>query len=290
MPRIPSTRTINDEEVLVDGVPVWMRNSVLALIREVTTAHRGRDPRGQRILGVRDALIHTIERKLHATFTEDEGDEWELQASLLSYCNDGEHALDVIGALLDVGGSEMQQGFPRLFQQVNEILIESGSKWHAVEQGSYKATLEERVEQAAADAMTLSIEDVSNNSSALLKSAWSDAFGRDPSASDAYTNAVKAMEAAAGPVLTPNNTSATLGHMIGELRANPTRWKSQLIEATPGNGSATVMKAMELVWEGHADRHGTNSPEPVTQEAAEQAVFTAVMVCSYFNRNYMVTT
>jgi hypothetical protein len=51
-----------------------------------------------------------------------------------------------------------------------------------------------------------------------LDDAWKAAFGRDPNPSVAYSQAIKAVEAAAIPVVTPSDSLATLGRVIGQLR------------------------------------------------------------------------
>ena len=290
MSRTASTRNPIDENNLVDGVPPWMLNSVLALVKEAVEEHRGRDRVTNKVIeGVAVDRIHSIERYLQHTFPADEDDEWELRQALLDYCREGDHGLDVVEALLAIGGESMRYAYPRILARATQMLLESGSKWTpvSVAEVEFRATLEERVDQPTADAYSSALEGTEDNSRGLLKSAWSDAFGREPNAPEAYSNAIKAMEAAAWPVITPKNDSATLGHILGELRANPEKWKSAITEKVPGITSMTLSNAMQMVWEGHTDRHGTANPVAVTQEAAEQAVFTAVMVCAFFNRNYV---
>jgi hypothetical protein len=46
----------------------------------------------------------------------------------------------------------------------------------------------------------------------LLSNAWRSVYGRHPDASSGYRYAVRAVEAAADPVVSPNNASATLGN------------------------------------------------------------------------------
>ena len=48
-----------------------------------------------------------------------------------------------------------------------------------------------------------------------LRDAWQKAWGRSPDASAAYTNAVRAVEAAYAPIVSPKNGQATLGSIIG---------------------------------------------------------------------------
>jgi hypothetical protein len=168
---------------------------------------------------------------------------------------------------------------------INPILVEAGSKWIVVVNDG-TAVLEERVDATTAEAFNAALG-AANESPTFLKKAWGYVFGRDPSPSEAYNYAIKAIEAATWPIITPNNNSATLGHILGEMKAHPENWHTKIVEQQANLGSVMIANAMQLVWEGHTDRHGTAAPVAVTQEAAEQAVFTAVMVCDYFNRGYV---
>jgi hypothetical protein len=186
-----------------------------------------------------------------------------------------------------VGDPEMTYRFADGFGNINRILKESGSKWIAVSSGTNTATLEERVNETAQNAYSNIVSEATNQSGDFLKKAWSAAFGRNPNASEAYNNAIKAMEASAWPIVTPNNNSATLGHIIGELRTHPEKWYTALRELEENLGVQVIRQSMQVVWEGHSDRHGTGKPVDISQEAAEQSVFTAINVCAHFNRGYI---
>lgn len=283
MPRVASTRTAPTDDSLIDGVPPYMMGSAIDFIKRFTTEHRGRDRHtGDVIIGVATDRIRAIERYLQVRLPDDPDDEFELQTGLINYVRDETHCLDVIEAMLVTCYAP---NLDQMMQVINPILVESGSKWVAIVNDG-TAVLEERVDATTADAFNTAIS-ASNDSSTFLKKAWGYAFGRNPSPSEAYNYAIKAMEAAAWPVVTPNNNSATLGHILGEMNARPENWHTKITEQQTNLGSVMIANAMQLVWEGHTDRHGTASPVDVTQDSAEQAVFTAVMVCGYFNRGYV---
>lgn len=112
-----------------------------------------------------------------------------------------------------------------------------------------------------------------------LRTAWSKCFGLDPDLNEACFEAVKAIEVAAKPVITPNDPTATLGKMCSAIRDKPSKWETR---SESGRGVETVRSMMEMVWEGHL-RHGDNSaPLEVSQEAAEMTVQTAVLLVSWF--------
>lgn len=285
MPRVASTRTVPTRDSLVDGVPPYMMGSALDFIKRFTTEHRGRDRRtGDLIIGVATDRIRAVERYLQIQLPDDPDDEFELQIGLTNYARDETHCLDVIEAML---ATCYPPNLSQMMQVINPILLESGSKWIAVDNDG-TAVLEERVDATTTEAFNTAVA-ASNDSSDLLKKAWRYAFGRNPSPSEAYNYAIKAMEAASWPIITPNNNSATLGHILGEMKTHPEKWHTKISEKQTNLGSETVASAMQLIWEGHTDRHGTANPVAVTQEAAEQAVFTTVMICDYFNRGYVTT-
>ncbi|GEM_PF-1173931 len=285
--RQASTRTNFTDETLLEGAPPWLIKSIKAWVDELTES-RTRDRRtGDRVIGVTTSAIHAVERYLQISLPEDPEDKFELKKQLLDYCNDEIHCLDVAVAFMAIGDPHMAYTFDESFVSLNLILKESGSKWIAVPGGQHTATFEERVNETAQEAYAATVSEATNLSGDFLKRAWSAGFGRNPNPSEAYNNAIKAMEAAAWPIVTPQNNSATLGHIIGELKANPGKWQSALREAEVNLGVGVIRQSMQVVWEGHSDRHGTGTPQDISQEAAEQSIFTAVTVCVHFNRGYI---
>ena len=112
-----------------------------------------------------------------------------------------------------------------------------------------------------------------------LRTAWSKCFGRKPQTNEACFEAVKAIEVAAKPVITPNDPKATLGKMCSAVRDRPDKWETD----SEFDGSVnTVLSMMDMVWKGHL-RHGDeNAPLEVSQEAAEMTVQAAVLLVSWF--------
>lgn len=112
-----------------------------------------------------------------------------------------------------------------------------------------------------------------------LRKACSKCFGLHPDLNEACTEAVKAIEIAAKPVVTPDDPLATLGKMISAVRAKPEKWETD----SGFDGSVqTVLGMMDMVWNGQL-RHGDeDAPLEVPQEAAEMAVQTAVLLVSWF--------
>lgn len=97
--------------------------------------------------------------------------------------------------------------------------------------------------------------------------------GRNPNPDLAYTEAVRAVEELACPLIQPAQAArgrATLGTVIGELRGNSFgRWELLL----PGQDGQPrdithLIGMMELLWHSHVSRHG-GAPKSRRQLQAE---------------------
>lgn len=115
-----------------------------------------------------------------------------------------------------------------------------------------------------------------------LAVAWTAAYGRKPDPVKAYSEAIKAVEAAAAPVLTPNDLKATLGTLRGHLKAHLAQY--QLAVDNGGTqGAQVLLDVMSLLWDNQTSRHGGVQPTvPETPEAGRAAVDLAVMLVQWF--------
>ena len=107
-----------------------------------------------------------------------------------------------------------------------------------------------------------------------------------PNPSRAYSEAVKAVEEAALPIVLPNDKSATLGKVIGELRATPSAWQcifardSKMTHTTAVTPIEVVIGMLDLIWANQTDRHAPITP--IVQEQAESAVQLALALVELF--------
>ena len=116
-----------------------------------------------------------------------------------------------------------------------------------------------------------------------LAEAWQAAYGLDGDPSNACFQAIKAVEFAAIPVVTPNNHNATLSNVIGEMRANGDWIVPLTREKASGHVASTVLAMVEMLWKGQSDRHGSSRPPvPITPEAAQAAVLMATTLVQWF--------
>jgi hypothetical protein len=180
--------------------------------------------------------------------------------------------LDMIDAALTDGVEKKDAG------ELEKLLADGGSAWRVADD---TGSLQRRVDPSAIEAFRATAGTVA---AAHLSAAWAAAYGRSPIPSRAYSEAIKAVEAAAIPIVLPRDRIATLGKVIGELSHHSERW--ELVVSTPGDSVdiSTLLAMLRLLWEGQTDRHGAPiTPTPVTAEAAEAAVHLAVTLVQWFN-------
>ncbi|KQQ68445.1 hypothetical protein [Microbacterium sp. Leaf320] len=166
-------------------------------------------------------------------------------------------------------------------EELEELLRDGGSKWRVgVRRG--EAGLEERVAQGVAEAAE-SVMATPGHAGELLSAAWHSAFGVSPDPERAYSKAIKAVEAAAIPVVSPNNTSATLGSVLAQMR-DQRDWKLELTREESTNSSAgTLLGMVQTLWKGQNDRHaGAAGYTASTRAEAEAAVMLAVPLVQWF--------
>ena len=161
---------------------------------------------------------------------------------------------------------------------LDQLLSDSGSLFRVAADGK---GLEERTTETARHAFTRS---VSHGGAAAdhLRDAWRHAYGRNPNASKAYSDAIKAIESATIPVVSPSNKKATLGTVIGEISSDISRFNFAITNTTQP-AVETIVQLMRMVWEGQRDRHGSATPRVAPSlGAARTAVSAAVALVEWF--------
>jgi hypothetical protein len=165
-------------------------------------------------------------------------------------------------------------------KELSHVLELGGSVWRVAADGG---SLERRIDPTVTDAMA---EAASSKDSTAdhLAAAWQAAYGRHPDPSRAYSEAIKAVEAAAAPMVLPTDRLATLGKIIGTLRQAPGRWELVIPKSQQSATDISVLIGMlELLWRGQTDRHGGIHPtRPIPQEAGPAAVHLAVLMVQWF--------
>lgn len=173
-------------------------------------------------------------------------------------------------------------------QKVNELelaLFESGSAWTVGRDGEGQWELQRRVGLVVGQ-LTQTSATPGSRADQHLARAWSAVYGRDPSPSEGYREAVRGVECVAIAVVSPNNARATLGTVIGDMKTARGKWTTSLNPAPPLDDVTVVIGMMELLWKSQLDRHG--SPDPaaplnVSQQEAEAALHLAGTLVHWFD-------
>jgi hypothetical protein len=195
---------------------------------------------------------------------------------------DGELTLDVLDYTLrhldervDVDGQSERDDRAA---ELARALDTGGSAWDvtaAADGRNYALT------RRALGPITEAIDDIrtaSERAGDHLAEAWRQLAGRTPNPDAAYFQAVLAVEAAAKPVVSPNDSMATLGRMMGAIKANPHMWTFVL------GRPEDVLGPAGLLWENHR-RHGTDdreAPMGMSQAEADAGVHLAITLVRWF--------
>lgn len=282
------TKSENEHLALKEGVPPHLAASLYSWVQEQVLIE-GIDEYGLFRIMPDVGYIRRIELEMQEPLgTNDE----RLMSELLKRCHaDAEWWLDLIDYLLrnPLPVTSPRPGIlssPReRARQLEDYLYRGNSAW-TVRPFGEAHSLERRVEEAVESAMR---DAAARNPTAgqYLTSAWHLAYGRSPSAGQSYGDSIKAVEAAAIPVISPRDSKATLGTILGAMRANPGKWTVQVpatSAATPGEQLIVAM--MNALWTGQAGRHGTptpSTPASQTQIEAEAAVHLAATLVHWFS-------
>lgn len=162
------------------------------------------------------------------------------------------------------------------FREVSNLFDKSGSSLRVSTMGDF-AHLEERVDPTVtAAAIEATIENAKRPGKHLAR-AWTAVYGRHPDPGKAYAESVRAVESAAIPVFLPGDKTATLGKVIGQLKARKAHVNSVLTpnSVIPGE---VLIAMMSLIWQSQWDRHGIPDDAValnVSREEAEAALHLA---------------
>ncbi len=201
--------------------------------------------------------------------------------SLLSeMVNDDELVLEVVNLLLAYV-SRTYDAY-ETSQELQFMLHTAGSAWTVARREDEPFHLERRVPEELAD--RFAAVSAKGRAGEHLRSAWSEMYGRDPTPSTAYREAVRAVEAAGATVISPDNDRTTLGTMIRDFAAKPEKWEVPLGKDAD-EGREVLLMMMRGVWHGQSDRHGTpdeTAPLSVSPPEAEAALHTAITLVHLF--------
>jgi len=187
---------------------------------------------------------------------------------------DRELALDVLDLLVRFVATPEKRG------ELETILLMGGSEWEIADVGNNQKGLARRTIGPVAETIEATRTDA-ERAHHYLSSAWASLRGRNPNPSAAYASAIKAVEAVAKPIVSPDNDRATLGTIIRDIRSKPSKWEVTLDHSTPEQ----VATLADMIWRGQVDRHGSDDasrPLVVTQQEADAAVHLALPLVRLF--------
>ena len=160
---------------------------------------------------------------------------------------------------------------------IKRILEDGGSAWTVAPDGG---GLIERVHESEVAEAYVAM-DADGQTSNQLRAAWDAAWRIKPSAKEAYSGAIEALEGMLAPIVTPDDPKPTLGKMIAALRDKPEKWDTRF----RGVETVEALTAMlNEVWVTQA-RHGAGLPN--TLDEARDAVSIAVAVVALCRRGFL---
>lgn len=266
-----STRTeverADEYDALHDGVPPWLAPGLTRWVIEVVRDAPYVDPA---------KTLHDVEQLLRFPLNWQRGVDTALGTLAKEFGENRSRALDIVDCLLMLTAN--QPGSWKTAEQLSSMLSAAGSAWGMGKDAAGTPCLHRRVEESSETAAKAAI-DRPGNPGLHLRVAWHRVYGRDPDPSGAYREAVRAVEAAAKPVVTPNDSIATLGKMIKAMRDKPEKWTAEL------GSVAAVADMMGVLWTSQLDRHGTDDetvPLSASASQSEAAVHLAVTLVHWF--------
>ncbi len=256
-----------------EGVPEWMSQPltdwVSSMLHEPNHLLGRLEPNRERLMDLQQAL------RIRLNWSNRADGAW---ADLATRAwADPELFLDLVDECL---------AFAQTYEEIEPLrktLDGSGSVWTLGRDGDGQIELQRRVDPSVAAAVK-GAPPVATSPAIHLSKAWSSVYGRNPAPSEGYREAVRAVEAAAVPLISPANGSATLGSMLAEVKSNPYKWGTVLNPPAPVNDVAAIIATIELLWKAQLDRHGSSAPTPyhASQPEAEAALHIAAALVHLF--------
>ena len=262
---------VEDFEVLVPGVPPWLKEPLVNLVHTFLDEGDLYFYSGHRSLDIQ------LETRIDLGASGDTP--YASKATVLSRLrslSDMELLRVVDYIVSERAGSPTSP--PALI--VEQILRSARSKW-TIGTRSGRVGLVERVAQGVQDSIEGTIRSA-GSAGLILARAWAHVHGFQPNDSAGYSDAVRAVEIASISKVQPNNQSATLGSVINQMRAQGD-WHLPLREHEHSPSNELLLNSLRTLWHGHRDRHGGADYSDVTHEEARAAVALAATLVEWFD-------
>ena len=254
-------------QVLVDGVPRKLREPLIAWLKHTLAS-------SEHPYRVHNSRTRELEMRtdVHLGLPGESHVKWETYTEVLRNIQP-ESMLRVIDGVLST------EWYGTRTKELNETLALAKSKW-MVGTRMGKPGLVAREPEGVQDMVEDTIES-SGTAGQILARAWGKVHALVPDDSGAYADAVRAVEAAAKPLVEPNNDDATLGGMAGVIRTQGD-WRLPLREHQHAPTAEMIVAMMRSLYRGHVDRHGRDDYRDVSHEEALAGVALAATLVSWF--------
>ncbi|PYI65928.1 hypothetical protein CVV68_16100 [Arthrobacter livingstonensis] len=144
-----------------------------------------------------------------------------------------------------------------------------------------------RVTEGLEETMQEAINAADATAGKLLAEAWEYAFGLDGKAEEAMDKAVKAVERAATPIVSPNDLAPSLGKAAIVVKQQGD-WVLGLRSNDKAYPGVTLHHMMETLWHGQHYRHVDKNSIPPTIEQARVHVMLAATLVGWFASGQIV--
>ena len=164
---------------------------------------------------------------------------------------------------------------------LDEILTDSASLYQVDRQ---TRRLVHRVDTTVQAAVDTAITTAAPTAADHLRIAWVAAYGLHPDPDKAYDHAILAIEELACPLVSPQNSKATLGTVTRDLRSQVTQWELSIGDTTTGRPAtiSSLIEMLDLLWKGQSRHAGNSNSRQQTQAEAEAAVHMAAALIQWF--------
>ena len=275
---------IAEYDALHEGVPEWMRSSYWAWIRESLTVIRRFSDGSGRVPMLDTDLAERMCQELKITLPDLRSKRVDHDLGRANI-NSALVNLQRHGAILQIADYLLAHGGHGEAEDLGSMLARSKSAYEIGTRAGRPA-LVRRVPsgvQLAAD----SVMARAGRAGIRLSEAWEELYGLTSNASEAYRLAILAVEDAAIPVVSPNNSKATLGTVIKQVE-DQGDWGLPMDREDPKALTGDVLVGMmRVLWHGQHDRHGgqPSAPGNVSIDEARIAVSFAVILVQWFDAN-----
>ncbi len=267
-------------DALNEGVPEWLAMPVAQWVFDVFSSMEYGDDLSHKL----DVLYGMLRRPMPRTASR-------IRDSITELGNAAaEGDLDVLDAV--VWTTQLSQEGWSLRERLELLLLVHGSAWTLGANAAQQPCLVRRVDETVTAAAQVEMGQT-GNAARHLHRAWHRIYGRNPDPGGSYRESVRAVEAAAKPVVAPEALRATLGTMLADLRNKPEKWIVALDERGKGPGVGLLIEMCTGLWKSQFDRHGTNDesiPLDVSPLEAEAAVHLAATLVHWFRSGVVAST